>query len=240
MGSETITVKTGPLPGLAELLEKHPHVQLDRAPTEATLEISQHGWIRRIWIDRDSVPLFGLVELMDNNPLVCADEFSLPSPEGALSLIGLGPLIRCGALMGTPRAEFTFNVRPDSCLHALQSAHWANGIETAGGGGAHGTVLQALFRVDVDPGAADDVPGIYEEVFGPSFYVRTMAPDCWNPADVDGQPFAELTFEGGRPGVVRVAADRNGKCGAAQVVHAMNIMCGFEECLGIPERVRAK
>jgi N-acetyl-gamma-glutamylphosphate reductase len=28
-------------------------------------------------------------------------------------------------------------------------------------------------------------------------------------------------------------ADRNGKCGAAQVVHAMNVMCGFEESLGI-------
>jgi N-acetyl-gamma-glutamylphosphate reductase len=30
-------------------------------------------------------------------------------------------------------------------------------------------------------------------------------------------------------------ADRDGKAGAAQVVHALNVMCGFEESLGIPE-----
>jgi hypothetical protein len=28
-------------------------------------------------------------------------------------------------------------------------------------------------------------------------------------------------------------SDRDGKCGAAQFVHALNIMCGFEESLGI-------
>jgi N-acetyl-gamma-glutamylphosphate reductase len=28
-------------------------------------------------------------------------------------------------------------------------------------------------------------------------------------------------------------ADVDGKCGAGQVVYAMNVMCGFEECLGL-------
>jgi N-acetyl-gamma-glutamylphosphate reductase len=32
---------------------------------------------------------------------------------------------------------------------------------------------------------------------------------------------------------VRLLSDPLGKCGAAQVVHAMNVMCGFEESLGI-------
>mgnify|MGYP000986779237 CR=1 FL=1 len=31
---------------------------------------------------------------------------------------------------------------------------------------------------------------------------------------------------------VRVLADKHGKCGEAQLVHALNVMCGFEEMLG--------
>jgi N-acetyl-gamma-glutamylphosphate reductase len=32
---------------------------------------------------------------------------------------------------------------------------------------------------------------------------------------------------------IQVLADRDGKCGAAQVVHMMNVMAGFEETLGL-------
>ena len=47
-------------------------------------------------------------------------------------------------------------------------------------------------------------------------YRLTLAPDS---------PHSLLT--------IRVLADFNGKVGASQVIHAMNVMCGFEESLGI-------
>ena len=55
---------------------------------------------------------------------------------------------------------------------------------------------------------------------------------------VRGKPFAvyRLRFapdESKSLLTVQVMADSRGKCGAGQVVHALNVMCGFEESLGV-------
>jgi len=61
---------------------------------------------------------------------------------------------------------------------------------------------------------------------------------AWDPSLVARKAAAayRLSFAADDPTsllTVRIMADKDGKCGSAQVVHAMNVMCGFEETLGI-------
>ena len=60
----------------------------------------------------------------------------------------------------------------------------------------------------------------------------------WLVSVIEHQPFAVYRLRV-TPGpetsllTIQVMADKDGKCGAAQVVHVMNVMCGFEECEGL-------
>jgi N-acetyl-gamma-glutamylphosphate reductase len=85
-----------------------------------------------------------------------------------------------------------------------------------------------------------DIDGLYRECYSHSFYVREHTGDDWDVALVSGRPYAlySLSYtpgEGSSLLTIKVMADCDGKCGAAQVVHAMNLMCGFEESTGIGE-----
>jgi N-acetyl-gamma-glutamylphosphate reductase len=68
--------------------------------------------------------------------------------------------------------------------------------------------------------------------------VREVDALTWDIEHVKGLDHAVFTtrvspFEDRALVTVLVMADVDGKCGAAQAVHAMNVMCGFEECLGL-------
>ena len=88
----------------------------------------------------------------------------------------------------------------------------------------------------------DDLDDAYNEIYGSSFFVRRDDSSDWEPSTVEGKAFAlyGLSIAPETPQsllTIRVLADRNGKCGAAQVVHALNVMCGWEESLALGERV---
>lgn len=72
------------------------------------IRFQQGAWERRIEADRPDLPVKGLIELMDNNPIVCADEMSVPGPASTLALIALGPLLRAGAPLEPPSIAFSF------------------------------------------------------------------------------------------------------------------------------------
>lgn len=169
------------------------------------------------------------MELIDNNPLVCADHCWLPTPEGTLAAIAVGPIVHRGDLMGAPALVYSWQIGDELPLDGLEAAVH---IEPSDLGSV--LALNALIPVR----RADEAVELYEEAFGRAFYVR-RSDGALNPNSVRDQPHAlfhvRITDAGPESGLVRVSvmADRNGKCGAAAAVHAMNVMCGFEETLGI-------
>jgi len=238
-GSPALTVRPGDDPKLVEMLKSHPRVCIAGASTSAALEMQAGEWRREIRVGSQQASLFGLVELMDNNPLVCADSFSLPSPAGTLALIAFGPLIRAGILVEPPVAMISFEDSQDEVSAALGSMGWTQGATLSGSTLDLGTSLAAnCIAVIQTPEDPSELDSLYNEDFGRSFYIRRDETSDWDTQLVSGKPYAlyRLRFTPGEDHsliTIQVMADRDGKCGAAQVVHAMNVMSGFEESLGI-------
>ena len=84
---------------LLSFLRSHPHVKEVVEGGGPGLRFWQGPWARSIEVGNPSLEVAGLVELMDNNPLVCADVASVPDPASTLTLIAIGPLIRAGLLV---------------------------------------------------------------------------------------------------------------------------------------------
>lgn len=66
-------------PVLRALLSSHPQVALLPEPT-LHLQWSQGERQREVLDDALACDLRGLVEIVDNNPMVCADRFAVPGP----------------------------------------------------------------------------------------------------------------------------------------------------------------
>ena len=107
---------------LRPLLSRHPRVNLERFETAAHGEILfQTGSQKRRAASGDlSCAEYGLIELMDNNPLVCAEEASCPGAGATLALIAIGPLLRAGVVSGRPQIQFTFSADLQECARALK------------------------------------------------------------------------------------------------------------------------
>jgi len=238
-GTPRVEAIIGDVRGLRALLSKHPHVSLKSGTTEAAIEFWQDDWHRTIWIDNPSVSLSGLVELVDNNPLVCADAFSVPSAEATMALIAFGPLIRSGILVEAPAGMLSFESSSSSIDRALSSMGWRDGAAIAAVPQDLGTVVAGRFTAIVQtPSELDDLDDAYNGIYGSSFFVRRNDSSDWDPSFVEGKAFAlyGLSIAPETPHsllTIRVLADRNGKCGAAQVVHALNVMCGWEESVAL-------
>lgn len=238
---------------IRKLLAVHPGVHLLDGVSRAAIDLEQNGKKRRVWIDRPDIEPFGLMEIIDNNPLVCADECSVPSPEATLALIALGPLIRAGLLTSAPAAMFSFEANLDSVDASLRTMGWDHGltaslnveepnppadpgsIPTATWHQVKSAIVMATLSTPDDASLLDS---LYDGVYGGSFFVRRVEDGPWITSLVEGRPFAayRLRFApdvGESLLTIQVMADSEGKCGAAQAVHAMNVMCGFEESLGI-------
>ncbi|HZH98723.1 MAG TPA: hypothetical protein VEX38_07105 [Fimbriimonadaceae bacterium] len=234
-----IIVRAGDLPGLRRLLETHPRIELSEEAASAALEFNRGGWPRAVHVDKPDLELGGLLELMDNNPLVCADEISVPSPEATLALTAVGPLIRAGLLSEPPTLLFSFDADEGSIYNSFAAMGWSEGATVSGEPvDLQGVLALTAICVVRSPDELDDLDSLYEESFGRSFYVRRDEASEWDVELVKGKPWAvfRLRISPDQPTcllTIRVMADAQGKCGAAQVVHAMNVMSGFEESLGL-------
>ena len=216
---------------LLELLESHPEVRLTETTSPAgTLTFEQCG--RRRVLRYGQETLGGLIEIEDNNPLVCADDVSIPNAAATLLWVALGPLFRAGLILEPP--VFQTNA-PESPLPPELEVEGAFEVEE--GGSVYAGQAMAVVPTLDDWG---DIDLLYEEAYGRSFYVRRIQDGDWHPSLVSNRPFAayriRLTPDDHRSLLtVQVMADKEGKCGACQVVHTLNVMAGFEECLGIPD-----
>jgi len=226
-------------PDLHPLLARHPRVARVEFREVAGIEFEQGPWHRSVTAGDAKPDLFGLVELLDNNPLVCADSVAVPDPASTLALIALGPLSLAGLVTEAP--TMIVNVSADEALseHFLASANWTDGIvlhaePQEGIAVAAATVIASIQT----PPQWSDIDDLYEERFGRSFFVRREEEARWDSSLVEGSPYAvyNLRYTPGEETsllTVQVMADLKGKCGPGQLVHAMNVMAGFEESLGL-------
>jgi hypothetical protein len=226
-------------PAVIGILARHPHVAEAREGGGPGLRFWPRDWAREVCSGRPHLDVAGLVELMDNNPLVCADEASVPDAASTLALIALGPLIRAGLLADSPTFITNAPTDEDRVSAFLQKEGWGGGIVTRQEDQDLGSVYAGSIIAEIHtPSRLEDLDDLYEEAYGRSFYVRRDETSAWDTELVQGkslglfrlritvdQPHSLLT--------VQVMADKHGKCGAAQLVHAMNVMAGFEETLGI-------
>lgn len=228
-------------PKLAERFSKHPHVIVESAPSQIEgVEFAIGSWKRRLLLRREQHGVKGLPELMDNNPLVCADQASVPNPLTTLALIALGPLIRAGILLEPP--SILSNIDDDSELNDyLGDEGWLRGADVAFVesllANAGTAVVIAMIQT---PQHESDIDALYEECYSRSFYVRRDEDSEWDVRLVAGKPFAKYRLrisddDAASLLTIQVLADLDGKCGSAQAVHMFNIMCGFEESLGIED-----
>jgi N-acetyl-gamma-glutamylphosphate reductase len=176
---------------------------------------------------------------MDNNPLVCADEASVPGPVSTLALIALGPLVRASLLKAEPTILSNALEDQASIERFLKGMGWNQGVVVAHEDQDLEGVLAATTIAEIETlPRLEDVDDLYAEAYGPSFYVRRDGDSAWHIQLVKGHPHAvfRLRITAGVEAsllTVQVMADKQGKCGAAQIVHAMNVMAGYEESLGV-------
>ncbi len=228
---------------LRDHLAAHPAVALDHfEEAEAErINFTSGEWHRETVVGCSSIDgPYGLVELMDNNPLVCADRASCPGPAATLALIGLGPLIRGGLLVERPSVLFSFDGDYDEVDAALGSMEWQQGATCAGEPAPFAGVLSATCLAAVRvPESAEEIDELYDEAYGRSFFVKGAASNSLDLERLRGAAHAEyaLALTEGIDGLgmlrIQVLAHSDGKCGASQLVHMFNVMAGFEEDLGI-------
>jgi N-acetyl-gamma-glutamylphosphate reductase len=216
---------------------------------EHLLSWSQGDWHRsiRLGVDGDA---FGLVEMIDNNPMVCATTFGWPGPLAILHAIAIGPLVRAGLIVEPPSSMS--NITPEA-------GHKEFVGDTLGTlGEFESMTIFTEMNEDVDrsyagisalaeirtPERLEDLDDLYEEAFGRSFFVREVHSDELDASEVKGIPGAiyRLRITPDDPiSLLRidVLADHEGKVGAAGIVHAFNVMIGCEESFGIPANLSA-
>ncbi len=226
-------------PILRRSLETHPKVAKVATSDFIGVEFEIGPWRRRVWSNRPDLEVAGLVELIDNNPMVCTDEMSIPDPLSTLALIALGPIAWAGMLLERPTVISSFESDEEMLDAFLKTAGWREGatlhVETKDLGSVLAVTAMAAIPT---PGDWSEIDDVYEERFGRSFFVRRDEESKWDPSLVAGKPFAayRLRYTPGESSsllTIQVLADRHGKCGPAQAIHAMNVMAGFEESLGV-------
>jgi N-acetyl-gamma-glutamylphosphate reductase len=224
---------------LLSALRNHPYLNLKHGVGESLT----FGTNRSISVQqpnqKDLPQVGGLPELMDNNPLVCAQHAWVPSSAGTLALIALGPVIEAGLVIENPAIILNFEASEEDILQALKTVHWNEEVTLQCENHDLGSVLgiYALVKINT-PDSLDEIDEIYAERYSKSFFVRESTESEWSAELVQRQPFAAYRLEitEGHPHSIlsiHVMGDVEGKLGAAQMIHMMNIMSGFEESIGI-------
>ncbi|MBL1148608.1 MAG: hypothetical protein HND42_00155 [Armatimonadetes bacterium] len=236
-----ITVRAQGPEALYAILSRHHRVRLEDFEDAATpqIEFAVGTWHRRALFGHPRVEgPYGLIELMDNNPIVCADAASCPGPAATLALIGLGPLARASLLTLPASVELNFQKGAEEVPTALEMQGGSVDVRIETRLDAPVTVLTATCLAQIPEAISEaDIHDVYSECYVRSFFVRRVSEERVTDGLL-GAPYANyclrVTEQGPQRAVeVKVAADPDGKAGSAQLVHLMNVMGGFEEGLGL-------
>ncbi|MFQ3588242.1 MAG: hypothetical protein SNJ74_04845 [Fimbriimonadaceae bacterium] len=238
MGHEALDVRIGTTPGISRWLKGHPRARITGTFDEPGLRFAQGRWERSVVVG-DAAAVGGLVELIDNNPLVCADVVSVPDPASTLALIAFGPLIRTGLLAEPPVFQTNAPGNAETVEAFLAAFGWPHGVAASFENLKMGSVWAAQCGAIIDtPESLDEIDEIFDEAYGRSFYVQNVDDGNWTPDLVRQTPRAvyriRISPEAPRSLLtIQVMGDQEGKLGGAQIVHAMNVMAGLEESLGL-------
>ncbi|MDX2065728.1 MAG: hypothetical protein SFX74_08315 [Fimbriimonadaceae bacterium] len=212
-------------------------VRADDGPDSIRWQASDR-WARELVPGDPTSECRGLVELVDNNPMVCADRFATPPPDCTLPLVAIGPLVQAGILQEPPLVVSTLSVEPTMLDAWLATVDWHDGAMVqhaeAPDADVRVTVMAAIQTPD-DPEALDE---LFEERYGRSFFVRRDEQSDWmTPLDAslrDARYRLRWTPDD-RTSLLTISlrSRPTGKVGTGQIVHAFNVMNGFEESLGV-------
>ncbi len=222
---------------LWHLLKNHP-AGAELSPSD-DFTFDAGGWPRTVLTGETQGALTGLIELADNNPFICADKVSTPSPLSTLALIALGPLVRACLPVDEIMLQSSKSLAVPDLGSLLDDLGINQSVTLALDDQDLGNIIALNALVPIQE--MDDwslVDDLFEESYGRSFYVRKAAE--WKASEVLGRPWALYDLRhtlGEDVGLltVRVMADLRGKAGEAQMLHTFNIMAGYEEHLGIPD-----
>lgn len=223
---------------LNSLLDRHPKLKI-ASQLRSDLQFSIGSWQRAIKINDSVSRPAGLLESMDNNPIVCADVVNVPGAGETLLLIALVPLIKASFLLEPPVYVSTDPISEPAMQCFLEEFRHDFDLEVMTEGIGERDLVAGALIAKVPNGLEISVfEGLFDEIYGRSFFVRRTPEGVWDESHVLGTPIAmyQLGLERDEQTTllkVRVMADRDGKCGAAQVLQFLNVMCGFEEDLGV-------
>lgn len=193
---------------LTALLEDHPGVAL--LPDEpvigskALIEFQSGSKIRTIWDHAKDGELRGPIELIDNNPLICADEycFEISQLESLAKELVLAPLIRSQL------------IDPTACISDIQAdGPWSH--LTIHIPGVSGTMVRECL----------------EEAYSrKSTVLLSWLTEGLNHSDIGP---VLIHAAGEEQPVARVDYHAQGRLGPCGVIQAMNVMAGIDELLGL-------
>jgi len=265
--------RCGHIPALRGLLERHPRFRPVDGATADAVSFVAGGRTRTVEVGARGEP-FGLVELMDNNPLVCADRVYVPDPASTLGLIAFAPLARAGLLLERPVLHTSCPGEEDELSRSLSRCGYAHGCTCVFLPDSADVVWAGATVAISGHVGLEDLQELFSEAYARSFFIRPYGPGPGgNPLELGlvefepparsanepaersmptsvlrpaagarsggaTRPYAQYHLHAASRGTsspleISVAADLHGKCGAAQIVHVMNVMAGFEETLGL-------
>ena len=226
------------VPGLIPMLSRHPRVA-SVSPATTGISFSSNGWHRELRIADRDCELAGLVELMDNNPLVCADVVSVLPANAVLPTIAVGPLAQAGLLVEAPTVMTSLETDEEDLAYWLTRSDWRGGVTVSHSELELGTVVAVtVIAAITTPPDPSDIDDLFEERYGRSFFIQRNETDPWDTKLVQGANKAvyRLRWTPDEPHsllTIQLMADLNGKLGAGQLVHCFNVMNGFEESLAL-------
>jgi hypothetical protein len=238
MSNPTVSVTAFGSPALQAMLIRHPLTVIKGFEETPDMRIEFAGQSRHriAYRGNDGVSgPYGLTELMDNNPLVCADVASVTGGGASLALIALGPLAKAELLLERPAIALNFNEpHSEEIDAALTTEGWKAGASIATSDDDPEIYSAQCIAEIRMPGHAGDIDDLFDECFGRSFFVR---PSAALPAPNDPHATYSISINdhGDGTGLATVHANsaRDAKTGAGALVHFFNVMCGFEESLGV-------
>jgi len=228
-------------PQLARAFRNHPLVDTVSIGSYWPVEFSVDSWQRSIRIADPSAECTGLVEIADNNPWVCADLVNVPSPAVTTALIALAPLAVAGLIADEPVIQISEDLNREELHQELARIGYAGEFIVDTVAQDLGSVIAATVLVPVaTPMDPRELDGAFDERYGRAFFIREDSDSVWATTLVADGARAVYRLRYTPDNLVslltvQVMADRHGKAGDAQVVHAFNIMNGLEESLGIAE-----